>query len=104
MIKKTTAASRKRSSLARSAASSSITDVTYSALPISRRPASPSLGPAGLSVPCHLPFFFQAEDGIRDESVTGVQTSALPIFADHGIDRRRDAHLRRVSPGLGHRR
>src|SRR5437763_6473865 len=24
-------------------------------------------------------FFFQAEDGIRDTSVTGVQTSALPI-------------------------
>src|SRR5438046_6250864 len=24
-------------------------------------------------------FFFQAEDGIRDWSVTGVQTSALPI-------------------------
>src|SRR5437764_5995433 len=26
-------------------------------------------------------FFFQAEDGIRDTSVTGVQTCALPIFA-----------------------
>src|SRR5262249_59319883 len=25
-------------------------------------------------------FFFQAEDGIRDWSVTGVQTCALPIF------------------------
>src|SRR2546425_9394537 len=25
-------------------------------------------------------FFFQAEDGIRDELVTGVQTCALPIF------------------------
>src|SRR3954449_2185208 len=25
-------------------------------------------------------FFFQAEDGIRDESVTGVQTCALPIY------------------------
>src|SRR5260370_31509538 len=24
-------------------------------------------------------FFFQAEDGIRDSSVTGVQTCALPI-------------------------
>src|SRR2546425_5983813 len=24
-------------------------------------------------------FFFQAEDGIRDKLVTGVQTSALPI-------------------------
>src|SRR5207248_7700666 len=26
-------------------------------------------------------FFFQAEDGIRDRTVTGVQTCALPIFA-----------------------
>src|SRR5437762_8861878 len=25
-------------------------------------------------------FFFQAEDGIRDTSVTGVRTCALPIF------------------------
>src|SRR5260370_26920251 len=32
---------------------------------------------------CGLPrliFFFQAEDGIRDSSVTGVQTCALPIW------------------------
>src|SRR5256885_13081064 len=28
-------------------------------------------------------FFFQAEDGIRDYKVTGVQTCALPIFAQH---------------------
>src|SRR5690349_23936170 len=27
-------------------------------------------------------FFFQAEDGIRDLYVTGVQTCALPISAD----------------------
>src|SRR5260370_26327060 len=27
-----------------------------------------------------LVFFFQAEDGIRDSSVTGVQTCALPIY------------------------
>src|SRR5438105_9295413 len=26
-----------------------------------------------------IPFFFQAEDGIRDPLVTGVQTCALPI-------------------------
>src|SRR5699024_1141726 len=30
-------------------------------------------------VPCMLFFFFQAEDGIRDRNVTGVQTCALPI-------------------------
>src|SRR2546427_3067939 len=28
-------------------------------------------------------FFFQAEDGIRDLTVTGVQTCALPISATH---------------------
>src|SRR6266478_8094544 len=28
-------------------------------------------------------FFFQAEDGIRDLTVTGVQTCALPIFSGH---------------------
>src|SRR5438270_9190335 len=28
-------------------------------------------------------FFFQAEDGIRDLTVTGVQTCALPIFVEH---------------------
>src|SRR5207249_9054177 len=28
---------------------------------------------------CHSIFFFQAEDGIRDRNVTGVQTCALPI-------------------------
>ena len=30
-------------------------------------------------------FFFQAEDGIRDTSVTGVQTCALPIFINYHI-------------------
>src|SRR2546430_5025077 len=32
-------------------------------------------------------FFFQAEDGIRDLTVTGVQTCALPIFGrERGTD------------------
>ena len=32
-------------------------------------------------------FFFQAEDGIRDYDVTGVQTCALPIWTSyHNID------------------
>src|SRR5437879_4473860 len=42
-------------------------------------------------------FFFQAEDGIRDTSVTGVQTCALPIFqrralrrAHHGLRAERE--------------
>src|SRR6266513_2745097 len=30
-------------------------------------------------------FFFQAEDGIRDRNVTGVQTCALPIFATKAL-------------------
>src|SRR5262249_59934568 len=34
-------------------------------------------------------FFFQAEDGIRDWSVTGVQTCALPIWWRDGSGRRR---------------
>src|SRR5690554_7024827 len=28
-------------------------------------------------------FFFQAEDGIRDADVTGVQTCALPIYVNN---------------------
>src|SRR5690348_18118443 len=31
-------------------------------------------------------FFFQAEDGIRDGRVTGVQTCALPIYIALKID------------------
>src|SRR5437867_8952876 len=48
-------------------------------------------------------FFFQAEDGIRDRTVTGVQTCALPIWAaqahrdvELGIDVRRIAWRRVV--------
>src|SRR5216684_3899176 len=33
-------------------------------------------------------FFFQAEDGIRDVAVTGVQTCALPILAEAAHDAR----------------
>src|SRR5437764_4053935 len=39
--------------------------------------STPRPSPASLSSP--VCFFFQAEDGIRDTSVTGVQTCALPI-------------------------
>src|SRR5438309_7449705 len=31
-------------------------------------------------------FFFQAEDGIRDGTVTGVQTCALPIYSRSRCD------------------
>src|SRR5947207_10720283 len=40
--------------------------------------ASEGLAPGGMSSPAFF-FFFQAEDGIRDHCVTGVQTCALPI-------------------------
>src|SRR2546430_8816318 len=33
----------------------------------------------------HFFFFFQAEDGIRDLTVTGVQTCALPISAPRAL-------------------
>src|SRR5947208_12543765 len=44
-------------------------------------------------------FFFQAEDGIRDDLVTGVQTCALPILAFPGV---RVIHTEAV--GSGHLR
>src|SRR5687767_15655316 len=44
-------------------------------------------------------FFFQAEDGIRDKLVTGVQTCALPIFtASYGPVAR---NVRQWIPGYG---
>src|SRR6266478_7260385 len=38
-------------------------------------------------------FFFQAEDGIRDLTVTGVQTCALPIFTDQLLYQARDLEV-----------
>src|SRR5947209_12289857 len=40
-----------------------------------------------------LCFFFQAEDGIRDIGVTGVQTCALPIFCLTAVDDSGFEHL-----------
>src|SRR3712207_7045676 len=45
-----------------------------------------------VSMVLFLFFFFQAEDGIRDIGVTGVQTCALPIWL--GTGGRRDGGLR----------
>src|SRR2546429_5398275 len=43
-------------------------------------------GPVGQrSIRLWIIFFFQAEDGIRDVAVTGVQTCALPIYL-RGLD------------------
>src|SRR5690606_39527910 len=45
-------------------------------------------------------FFFQAEDGIRDFHVTGVQTCALPISVDHDeADLRQRGLVRSCHPG-----
>src|SRR2546425_8770499 len=48
-------------------------------------------------------FFFQAEDGIRDKLVTGVQTCALPILSQnpdqsrsHDRNRSRNLHASRA--------
>src|SRR5258708_32787509 len=47
-------------------------------------------------------FFFQAEDGIRDDLVTGVQTCALPISQASVTDSAATAAREFVSlPGLG---
>src|SRR3712207_8877682 len=43
-------------------------------------------------------FFFQAEDGIRDIGVTGVQTCALPIS---GAARLAEAEASAMRTGLG---
>src|SRR5206468_8551824 len=51
----------------------------------------------GRVVCCALLFFFQAEDGIRDLIVTGVQTCALPICLELEVseaDEARDAYRR----------
>src|SRR3989475_2387403 len=44
-------------------------------------------------------FFFQAEDGIRDLTVTGVQTCALPIFKHHARFKRVTV-VPELTPGL----
>src|SRR3712207_7470284 len=45
-----------------------------------------------------LVFFFQAEDGIRDIGVTGVQTCALPI--SEGPGRRARFEVEDTGPGV----
>src|SRR2546430_10886753 len=45
-------------------------------------------------ITCASVFFFQAEDGIRDLTVTGVQTCALPISALRRFADRRSRSLR----------
>src|SRR5437868_2639898 len=44
-------------------------------------------------------FFFQAEDGIRDRNVTGVQTCALPI-SHSSSTRKNGSHAQAKQPSL----
>src|SRR2546429_3874097 len=45
-------------------------------------------------------FFFQAEDGIRDVAVTGVQTCALPIFVEIILEWKVFGPHRRIVDGV----
>src|SRR5687768_17934565 len=45
-------------------------------------------------------FFFQAEDGIRDVAVTGVQTCALPILDQAIRSQNREHHGSTAAPVL----
>src|SRR5690606_40579619 len=50
----------------------------------------------------HVFFFFQAEDGIRDFHVTGVQTCALPIYGpgdEQAVGVSRRGHELDAEPG-----
>src|SRR5207253_8623209 len=51
-------------------------------------------------VVCVFFFFFQAEDGIRDGHVTGVQTCALPISGPEDVDRAVKAARRAFEKGF----
>src|SRR5207245_7315010 len=46
--------------------------------------------------------FFQAEDGIRDATVTGVQTCALPISPKHRLMISKLAAILRLADALDH--
>src|SRR5207244_10166593 len=46
-------------------------------------------------------FFFQAEDGIRDDLVTGVQTCALPISIAVGFRKSKGVPARSLSSPVG---
>src|SRR2546430_6594936 len=60
----------------------------------SRRVVSAGIEPRDGAGVMRVFFFFQAEDGIRDLTVTGVQTCALPISVTVP-DRLHDAHRNR---------
>src|SRR2546429_2754396 len=45
-------------------------------------------------------FFFQAEDGIRDVAVTGVQTCALPICGLGSVTRTGSSHAANAAAAM----
>src|SRR5207237_5571976 len=59
---------------------SSFVTVPRTFSPLLMRQSVPTSLASPLSTRSLSVFFFQAEDGIRDSSVTGVQTCALPIY------------------------
>src|SRR5690606_40126675 len=61
--------------------------------PVIPRTARGGVTPDGFAHAVVVFFFFQAEDGIRDFHVTGVQTCALPIYCVH----LHDADIKRLA-------
>src|SRR5688572_4465047 len=59
------------------------------------------LGEAGSDAPDTSDLYFQEEDGIRDLTVTGVQTCALPIWPAAPISRARSSTSRRTRSARG---
>src|SRR5690625_7719297 len=52
-----------------------------------------------MTICCVCFFFFQAEDGIRDGHVTGVQTCALPILRYEGEPKDAERYRRSLTYG-----
>src|SRR2546430_3705562 len=67
-----------------------------------RTPVREGLGREAVWYNNRLIFFFQAEDGIRDLTVTGVQTCALPISITRLMDTlwKSDVKLQGVFPDI----
>src|SRR3989440_458689 len=61
----------------------------------------PSLKEVASEYKAVLSFFFQAEDGIRDLIVTGVQTCALPISVRRRDDAERVSQIHREGRSVG---
>src|SRR5205807_4280773 len=73
-----------------------------------RQLVSPRYSELSSAITAVLIFFFQAEDGIRDYKVTGVQTCALPIWglrrSDGGVRGPAEGDRREARPRRGDRR